>query len=624
MKTRISLFIAPYSILLIISAILIVYGQVLWHSLGKLDEYNIILVNLDLLKDFRNLKEALLSNPFFNKGGDFYRPLQNLSFMIDAHLSGGKGWGYYLTNIMLHGVTCSLLWYLLVLVKSDRKVALLLALTYAVHPLFVQTVAWAPSRGDMLLAVFGLTSFISFIRFAEERNYLFLVIHLIAYGCALFSKESAILVPVVCFLWYALFPDERRIPVAGHIIAGIGYVAMIGFFFYLRNEVVGISVKEGQIGVVALFNHLRTIPELIFKFFIPVGLSPMPGFTWMLTGAGILLIGALVIVSVRIKPVSPKTFLFGTVWFLLFIGPSLLFINKYGSNAFDYMEHRAYFPLAGVLVFFSLWMTSHVNDRKFRNLIIYLSVVVAIFGIYAHAYARNYKDPVSFFSLAVKTNPTSAVAWYCRGTVLIVDRNDFRQALPDLDRALMLDPVYGQAYLNRGYCKEQLGNIAGAIRDYRSAAQSDPNTYEPHAALALLYSSKGMTHEAIIEFDTSLIMNPLFVTGFYQRAMLRTDMGDYSGALQDFDRTITLEPGNQEAFINRGVLKFRMQKFDFALEDLDQAIRMNDRSAEAWLNRGRVYFYLGNNDKARSDWEASARLGNSEANTLLKEFFKAP
>lgn len=317
-------------------------------------------------------------------------------------------------------------------------------------------------------------------------------------------------------------------------------------------------------------------------------------------------------------------FLFGIIWFLLSIGPSLLFTNKYGSMAFDYMEHRAYFPLAGLLVFISMWITSHVSERGLKNIGILLSFVVAVFGIYAHAYTRNYKDPVSFFSLAVRTNPTSAIAWYCRGTVLIVDKNDYRQALPDLEQALVLDPVYGQAYLNRGYCKEQLGDITGAIRDYKSAANCDPNTYEPHAALALLYSSQGMKHEAIIEFDTSLIMNPLFATGFYQRAMLRTELDDYGGALQDFDRTIALEPGNQDAFINRGVLKFRMQQFDSALEDLDQAIRINDGSAEAWLNRGRVYFYLGNSVQARSDWETSSRLGSKDANTLLKEFFKAP
>jgi protein O-mannosyl-transferase len=624
MKTREYLFRSPYSILLILAAIVLVYGQVLFHTLGKLDEYNIIVVNLDLLRDFGNLKPAFLSNPFFNKGGDFYRPLQNLSFMIDAHLSGGQGWGYYLTNIALHGITCSLLWYLLVLLRSDRKIALALSLVYAVHPLFVQTVAWAPSRGDMLIAVFGLLSFIAFIRYAASGNFLFLILHLLAYGCALFSKESAILIPVACYAWYLVFIGDRRIPLTGHFLNGFCYILVIGCFFYLRNSVVGIQVPEGQIGMIALLDHLRTIPEMVFKFFIPAGLSPMPGFSWLLTAAGILILALLVLLTIMVKPSSLKVFLFGMTWFLLFLGPSLLFVNKYGSRAFDYMEHRAYFPLAGLLIFISYWLTERVNVNKFNLIPGYLSIVVLVLGIYSHMYARNYRDPVSFFSLAVRTNPSSAVAWYCRGTVLIVERNDYRQAMPDLDQALKLNPGYGQAYLNRGYCKEQMSDIPGAISDYRSAAGADASTYEPHAALALLFNSRGMKLEALGEFDTALIMNPLFTAGFYQRAMLRTDLGDLRGALQDFSRTLSLEPGNSEALINRGVLKFRMQDYASALQDLDQATQVNDQSAEAWLNRGRINFYMKNTTQARSDWERAARLGNGDASTLLKQFFTVP
>ena len=54
----------PYDYLLIFLLIIIVYAQILSFSLGKLDEFNIIVNNFALLQDFSNLKTAFLTNPF--------------------------------------------------------------------------------------------------------------------------------------------------------------------------------------------------------------------------------------------------------------------------------------------------------------------------------------------------------------------------------------------------------------------------------------------------------------------------------------------------------------------------------------------------------------------------------
>jgi tetratricopeptide (TPR) repeat protein len=620
MKSWEKWFRPPYCILILFVVIFIIYGQSLAFTLGKLDEYNIILINLDLLRDASNLKKVFFSNPFFNQGGDFYRPLQNLSFMADAHLSGAEGWGYYLTNIILHGITCSLLYYLLTLIGKERKIAFLLALLFAVHPLFVQTVAWAPSRGDMLMTAFGLLSFVAWLRFLKSGNYLFLALHALAFGCALFSKEPAIFIPAVCYLWYFLFEREKKIKPAILILPLLVYAILIALFFYIRNVVVQISVPHGQIGLLTLLEHLRTIPELLFKFFIPAGLAPMPGFGLLLTIGGALIIALIIFVSVRVKPLTIKVFLFGSFWFILFIGPTLFFVNEYGSTAFDYMEHRAYFPSVGIVIFIFSWIEQHGNIRRYRQIPAYLSLLVLVFGIYSYVHAGRYKDPVTYFDMAVKANPSSAVAIYCRGTVLFYEKKDYRSAISDFDEALKLYPSYGQAYLNRGFCREQLNDNSGAENDYRTAAHVNPLTYEPHAALAFLFTSTGKKQEALPEYDSAITLNPKFLEGYYQRALLRTESGDYSGALADLDRAIILNDRFADAFANRGILKFQMQEYQAALDDLNRAVQLDDQSAETYLNRGRVYYWLKMDQNAYSDWQKAAQLGSQEAKTLLSRF----
>ena len=44
------------------------------------------------------------------------------------------------------------------------QLSLLLALLFALHPMFVPMVAWIPTRGDFLLTIFVIISFILFIK----------------------------------------------------------------------------------------------------------------------------------------------------------------------------------------------------------------------------------------------------------------------------------------------------------------------------------------------------------------------------------------------------------------------------------------------------------------------------
>ena len=619
MKSWEKWFRPPYCILILFAVIFIIYGQSLAFTLGKLDEYNIILVNLDLLRDAANLKRIFLSNPFFNQGGDFYRPLQNLSFMLDAHLSGQDAWGYYLTSMILHGVTCSLLCTLLNLIGNDRRTAFLLALLFAVHPLFVQTVAWAPSRGDMLMTVFGLLSFVAWLKFVRTGRYLFLALHVIAFGFAVLSKEPALFIPVLCYLWYFLFEKESSTRSVSLVLPAVFNAILIALFFYLRNHVVQVAVQTGQTGLLTLLVHLRTIPELVFKFFIPAGLAPMPGFSLFLTLGGLAVIILAFWLSFRVKPMPMKALLFSGAWFILFIGPSLIFVNEYGSAAFDYMEHRAYLPSVGIVIFIFLWIDMHNAVKHFTTIPVILITLVFAFGIYTLSYAGKYKDPVTYFDTAVKSNSSSAIALYCRGTVMFYERNDYRAAISDFDESLRLYPDYGQAYLNRGFCREQLNDIPGAVRDYRTAAKVSPSAFEPHAALAFLFTSTGQKREALAEYDSAISLNPDFLEGFYRRAMIRMEYGDFPPALEDLNQVIRLNDKYPDAYANRGIVKFQVRDYQGALDDLSRALLLNDQSADAWLNRGRVYFWLNQGQNARSDWEKAARLGSTEAEALLEK-----
>ncbi len=191
----------------------LIYGQLLGFYLGKFDEDLLVLGNLGLLGDFANIKMAFLRDAFLSKqGATFYRPLQTLTFMVDAHFFFKQGSVFYFTNILIHGLTGCALFYLLgQLRKNSNAAAFFLTLLFLAAPLFVHAVAWAPSRGDLLIGLFGVLTMIFFLRFIRSGNWLFGALTALMFALALFSKETAIVLPVIMVIFYFMPEQERKI-----------------------------------------------------------------------------------------------------------------------------------------------------------------------------------------------------------------------------------------------------------------------------------------------------------------------------------------------------------------------------------------------------------------------------
>src|SRR5436190_18632006 len=115
--------------------------------------------------------EAFRHYLFLDSYSAHYRPVQNISFMLDYYFWNTDAAGYHLTNILLH-VTSGLLLYRLLLLlirpgaaahgqplqKNARlrgSVAFLIALIWTVHPVHSAAVDYISGRADSLAFVFA-------------------------------------------------------------------------------------------------------------------------------------------------------------------------------------------------------------------------------------------------------------------------------------------------------------------------------------------------------------------------------------------------------------------------------------------------------------------------------------
>jgi hypothetical protein len=99
-----------------------------------------------------------------------WHPLTWLSHMLDVQLFGLRPGGHHLTSLLFHAANEVLLFLLLQRMTGAAWRGAFVAALFALHPLHVQSVAWAAERKDVLSAFFFLLTLWAYVRYAEVQS----------------------------------------------------------------------------------------------------------------------------------------------------------------------------------------------------------------------------------------------------------------------------------------------------------------------------------------------------------------------------------------------------------------------------------------------------------------------
>ena len=129
-----------------------------------------------------------------------YWPLVYTMFWLEHKLWGFDPTGYHIVNVLLHLANTLLVWHLL------RRLAIpgawMVAAVFAVHPLHVESVAWAVERKDVLSGLFYLAAALAWMRFVEQPNPRWYVWSLVLYAAGLLSKSIVVTLPAALVIWH--------------------------------------------------------------------------------------------------------------------------------------------------------------------------------------------------------------------------------------------------------------------------------------------------------------------------------------------------------------------------------------------------------------------------------------
>ncbi len=103
-------------------------------------------------------------------GGNFYRPLQSLSYAFDYLFWGLRPFGYHLTNLLIHLANAIFIYFILLILTRRRLLSSLTSLLFLVHPIQTEAVTYLSGRADILAAFFLLASLLLFLISRAKAN----------------------------------------------------------------------------------------------------------------------------------------------------------------------------------------------------------------------------------------------------------------------------------------------------------------------------------------------------------------------------------------------------------------------------------------------------------------------
>ena len=149
------------------------FFPVLQNGFVNWDDYQNFLEN----PHYRGLDSTQLRWMFSTFYMGHYQPLSWMTFGLDYLFWGMNPLGYHLTNVILHAANAVIFYFvtlrLLSLALSNPALsggpgliaaAGFAALLFAIHPLRVESVAWATERRDVLSGLFFLLTILCYLR----------------------------------------------------------------------------------------------------------------------------------------------------------------------------------------------------------------------------------------------------------------------------------------------------------------------------------------------------------------------------------------------------------------------------------------------------------------------------
>jgi tetratricopeptide (TPR) repeat protein len=529
-----------------------------------------------------NLKEIFSKYVMGN-----YHPFTMVTLATEYHLFGLNATAFHAVNLIFHLLNVILVFYAVFLLSDKRGVAIIAALLFGVHPIHVESVAWAAELKDLQYTFFFLASYIYYLKYLKDPQKKFYFLAILLFVASLLSKAMAASLPVVLLLTdyfkgrkinTKTMLEKAPFFVLSLIFGVLAIVAQHSSEFLLEETFFTFPQRI----VFACYGFITYLYKLVLPLHLSAyypypssgGSIPVYFYAYVIVLIGL---AAVIMYSLRFT----KKIIFGLAFFAITV---LLVLQLLPIGGAIMADRYAYIPSIGIFYLAGEGMNVLWNKNlKWLGIVLLIGFTI-FFSVATHTRSLVWKNDMTLWDDVISKYQTVALAYYNRG-LEYMNENNMDQALTDYNKAIELKPNYTEAYVNRGNIMRGNQKNADALNDYNKA----------------------------------LAVNPNFSKAYFNRGILYMNEQRFEESLADFSKAIELNPGYYKAYSNRGNVLYSEKRYEEAIAEFSKAIDLKSDYAEAYYNRGLAEYYSGNNRAGCEDFKRSADLGFKQATDIMNQ-----
>ncbi|HVW22585.1 MAG TPA: tetratricopeptide repeat protein [Opitutaceae bacterium] len=586
----------------LLAACLAIYGQT--GRAGWIWDDGLYITGNPALRTAGGLGRIWIDPPGIN-----YFPLTETAQWLQWHLWQARPAGYHLTNLALQALSALLFWRLLRRLGVGAFGAWAGALLFAVHPLGVESVAWASELKNTLSLPLLLGAMLAWIGADERGRRGAYALSLALFVLALLAKSTVAMLPVV-LLGHAAWKrgrlgaaDFRR---AAPFFAASALLGLVAVHFERTRAIgaaaagPGLAARLGEAGQAAVF--------YLGKCLFPVGLMPVyprwtPGPLWADAAAWAVL-AVVTLFLLKRRRGWGRGALLGWLFFLANLAPVLGLVPMAYQRISWVADHFCYLSLLAVA-----GLAGAGLDLLWRRLPaaagFLLAGIALVLAGESRAYAAVFRDGPALWSEAVRRNPR---AWLAHNNLGKIELEQGRAgaAAAEFQAALRIESGSAEAHANLGNAWLGLGRPEDATGEYAAALRLDPSLAGAQYDWANALLAMGRPAQAQPRYEAALRLRPDYPSAENNLGLALARQRRWAEALQHYRRALRLDPGLPEAWLNLGNALFSVDRPGEAEPAFRQALRLNPRYAAAHHGLGLTLAALGR------EAEAAAELAEAE------------
>ncbi|MBO0699566.1 MAG: tetratricopeptide repeat protein, partial [Zavarzinella sp.] len=193
-----------------------------------------------------------------------------------------------------------------------------------------------------------------------------------------------------------------------------------------------------------------------------------------------------------------------------------------------------------------------------------------------YAQLGRYREALPRLRQATLLDPEHFPAWFVRGIAHLELQQNEMAALC-FGSCVALNKEHAPSWLNRGLAYSRLRFFEQACDDYDRALRLDPTLVEAHLQRATAKEALGDLPAAIADLTAALEQGSAPTRVYFARAHFRERLGDHAGAAADRAEGLKRTPADDLSWVARA--EHRLDDPKAALADVEQALRLNPTSA---------------------------------------------